>query len=89
MLAKILALVDFFAIGVVLLSAVLPLKVIIYGGGFLLAKGMFFTMTGNIISVLDIICAVLIILMGFGISNTVLLVIVVLFLLQKAFFSMF
>ncbi len=72
-----------------MLSAIMPQKMIVYTGGYLMFKGLFFGMAGNIVSVLDAICGIFVVLMAFGITNTFIIVVVILFLLQKALFSMF
>jgi len=89
LLVKLLGIFDFLAIFTVLLSGILPQKIIVYTGGYLLFKGMFFGMAGNWISIFDAICGVFVILLAFDISNTFIMVVMILFLLQKALFSMF
>ena len=88
MFYKLFALVDIIAILAVVASPLLPLKAILAAGLLLLFKGAFFAMRGDVLSLLDVVCGMCIAFLAFGIGNTILLVVVVLFLLQKVFFSM-
>jgi hypothetical protein len=84
---KIMGLVDVLAVVVILIGHILPQKMIIYSAGYLIAKGGFFAMTGNLMSILDVVCGVFIIMLAFGISFKVTNSFMVFFLVQKAFFS--
>ena len=87
MLVKLLGIMDLAAVIAVLLAPALPAKVIMYIAAFVIMKGLFFGMTRSIINLLDIVCGVLIALMAFHITSTPIIIIITLFLLQKAFFS--
>ena len=78
---------DLLAVIIVLLSPILPTKMVVYIAGFIIMKGLFFGMTGNIMSMLDIVCGICIVLLAFKLVSTTIMIIVVLFLLQKAFLS--
>jgi hypothetical protein len=84
---KVLALVDLFAAVSIIASAFLPQKAIIYAATYLIGKGGWFAMMGNLMSVLDIACGIAIVFMAFGITHPTIMLGILVFLLQKVFFS--
>ncbi len=88
MLLKLLGLFDLAAVMIILLSSVLPMKVVLYTGGLLVMKGLIFSLGGSLISLLDVLCGVLVILIAFKITSGIIILLVVLFLVQKALLSM-
>lgn len=89
MIVKILGFIDLLIVPIIFLSPHIPQKVVFYGAGYLITKGAFFGMAGDIASYIDILCGLYIILLGFGISWTFLNVIVIIYLMQKAILSFF
>jgi len=87
MLVKLLALLDLGAVIAVLAAPILPQKMMLYAGAYLMGKGGFFAMSGNIISILDVICGILILLLAFGISHSTINLFIIIFLIQKIIFS--
>ncbi|MBI4149890.1 hypothetical protein HY488_00640 [Candidatus Woesearchaeota archaeon] len=87
MLVKLLGIMDLAAVIIVLLSPALPTKIVLYVAAFIVMKGLFFGITRSIMNILDIVCGILIILMAFKITSLAIIIIVTVFLLQKAFFS--
>ena len=87
MLVKLLGVMDLAAVIIVLLAPALPQRMVIYVAIFIAMKGLLFGPLRSIMNLLDIVCGVLIALMAFGITSTLIIVLIVLFLLQKAFFS--
>lgn len=86
-LVKLLGIVDLIAVVAILAGAHLPQKFIIYSAGYLIAKGGFFGMTGSMLSWLDVVCGIFIILLAFGISFKIINMLILAFLIQKAFLS--
>lgn len=87
MLLKLLGVMDLLAVIVVLLSPALPSKIVLYVAVFIIMKGLFFGLTRSIINILDVVCGILIALMAFKITSLAIMIVITLFLLQKAFFS--
>ena len=87
MLVKLLGVMDLAAVVVVLLAPALPAKIILYVAAFIIMKGVFFGITRSIMNLLDVVCGVLIVLLAFNITSLPLIILITLFLLQKAFFS--
>ena len=87
MLVKLLGLIDLAAVFAVLLSPLLPARVLLVLGIFIILKGFTFGITRSVMNILDIVCGLLIILMAFKITSLTIIILVTLFLLQKAFFS--
>lgn len=87
MLLKLLGVMDLLAVFAVLLSPALPSKIILYVAVFIIMKGLLFGLTRSIVNTLDVICGLLIVLMAFKVTSLAIMVVVTLFLLQKAFFS--
>lgn len=78
---------DFYAILVILLAPIFPLKFILYGAGWLIVKGGLFAWAGNIVSFLDVGVGIYLLFVAFGVSSVILTVIAVLYLGQKILFS--
>lgn len=87
MLVKLLGFIDLAAVIAVLLSSILPTRVLLALGIFIILKGFTFGITRSVMNMLDIVCGVLIILMAFKITSLTIIILVTLFLLQKALFS--
>jgi len=87
-LHKLIGVVDLFAVVAVIASPILPTKLILLAGSLLLFKGAFFALQRDLISILDVICGFLILFLAFDVFSTIALIVVVLFLLQKIFFTM-
>ena len=94
MILKILGILDIF-VGMCFwlfgIFHILPDSFILLLGLFLLVKGVLFVFTLNIVSVLDVIAALIIIAASASeiVMPNVVVIIVALFLLQKGIFSMF
>jgi hypothetical protein len=86
--AKIMGVGDFIAIILILFAPVLPMKVILYGAAWLILKGGIFAMTGNIVSMLDVLCGLWTVALAFGAHSSTITIIVIIFLGQKVVFSM-
>ena len=76
------------AVLTVIASPVIPMRFILIIGALLVFKGGFFALQGDAISFLDVICGFLILFLAFDVFSTIIMIIVVLFLLQKIFFTM-
>ncbi|MBI2147068.1 hypothetical protein HYU19_01165 [Candidatus Woesearchaeota archaeon] len=87
MLVKLLGLADLAAVLVILAAPILPMNIIIYSAGYLIFKGGLFAINGNIISILDVVCGILTLLMAFDISSPFITLFMLVFLVQKVFFS--
>jgi hypothetical protein len=64
-----------------------PNKIILVLAIYIIIKGLFFLFTWDLASIIDIICGILILLSTYWIIPAILASIVIIFLLQKAFFS--
>lgn len=89
MIVKFLGGLDFLAVIVIFFSSIFPQKALMYAAGYLLFKGGFFAMGGDIASILDILCGIYVIFIAYGISSTVITVVVLIYLMQKVVFSLF
>ena len=87
MLVKILGLADVVAAIVILAAPILPTNILVYSAGYLIFKGGLFALSGNVISILDIICGIFTLLIAFDISHPIITLFVLVFLVQKVFFS--
>lgn len=65
-----------------------PDKIVLYAGIYLLIKGLFFVLTFDFASLLDIICAIIIIISIYTPVSLIISAIVIILLLQKGFFSL-
>jgi hypothetical protein len=87
MIAKLMGIGDIAgAVAIALLTispALLPKQIVLYIAGYLILKGGFFAFTGNMVSMIDVLCGIYIILLYFGVSVTLLSIFAVVFLLQK------
>ncbi len=89
MIIKILAIADILAIIALLGSSLLPQNIIILMGLYLIIKGLVFTLLyRNIISFLDSVCGFYLILAAFSFAHWIPTTIVLIYLGQKAFFSL-
>ena len=92
MLIKLMGIGDIIAaITAVIVAAfptVLPRAVVFYVAGYLIFKGGIFAFSGNLISYFDVFCGIYIILLTYGISITIVTILVVFFLIQKNVLSL-
>jgi len=88
MFRKLLGLADFGCVLLLLFTALFPDNFIHTGGTYLIMKGGLFAFLGDIVSFFDVGIGIYLLLMGLGISSTVLSVLAMLFLIQKAAFSL-
>jgi hypothetical protein len=65
-----------------------PDRIVLYAGIYLLIKGIFFILTLDFASLLDIICAIIIIASIYTPVSLIISAIVIILLLQKGFFSL-
>jgi|ETNmetMinimDraft_2_1059921.scaffolds.fasta_scaffold269888_1 hypothetical protein len=89
MIVKLLGGFDLIAVIIIFFSAIFPQKLILYAAGYLLFKGIIFAMGGDIASIIDVLCGVYVVLLSYGISSTLVTVIVLVYLVQKVAFSLF
>lgn len=87
MLIKLLGLADLAAVITIIAAPILPANIIIYSAGYLIFKGGLFAINGNIISVLDVVCGIFTLLLAFDISHPYITLFMLIFLVQKVFFS--
>ena len=88
MFAKIMGVGDFIAIILILFAPVLPMRIVLYGAAWLILKGGLFAITGNIVSMLDVLCGLWTVALAFGAHSSTITIIVIIFLGQKVVFSM-
>lgn len=81
------AIAAFFAINIFDKLGFFPDKIILIAGIVLLVKGIFFLIFMDFASIIDIICGIIIIISIFIPISQIISALVVIFLLQKAFFS--
>gem|GEM_PF-6919232 len=72
----------------ILFAPVFPKNIILYGAAWLIIKGGIFAYTGNIVSMIDVLCGFYAVALAFGAHSTLLTVVAVIFLAQKVVFSM-
>lgn len=93
MIVKLMGLGDLFSAVITMLAAAHPLtmpaNILSYAAGYLILKGGLFSLTGNAVSYLDVLCGINIILLGYGISLPLLTLFSVIFLTQKTAFAFF
>ena len=89
MIVKLLGGFDLIAVIVIFFSSIFPQKLLLYAAGYLLFKGMFFAMGGDIASIIDVLCGVYVVLISYGISSSFITVLVLIYLVQKVVFSLF
>ena len=90
LIIKILGSLDIFSAIMVWIGAVfhiIPTPLLLLIAFYLLAKGVFFLISADIASIIDIVCAVLIFLSLSFAMPVLVSIIVALFLLQKGIFS--
>jgi len=88
MFRKLLGLADLGCVLLLLFTALFPDNFIQTGATYLIMKGGIFAFLGDIVSFFDVGIGIYLLLMGLGISSSVLSVIAMLFLVQKAVFSL-
>lgn len=88
MIQKILGLGDLLCIFAILFAKFLPLQIIILAAFYLIIKGMVFALGGDIVSFMDIGIGIYLLLTTINISSTFVTTIAVIFLAQKAIFSL-
>ncbi|MBW2971225.1 hypothetical protein KY320_03635 [Candidatus Woesearchaeota archaeon] len=93
MLVKLMGLGDIFAAVMTIVATMHPVaaskQLIGYAAAYLVLKGGIFSLAGNIVSYIDVLCGVYIFLLSLGISLPLLTLFAVLFLVQKTAFSFF
>ena len=72
----------------ILFSTLFPATWLFTAGAYLVVKGGWFALLGNVISYLDVMIGVYLFLLSFGIGHGVLSIIAMLFLVQKGIVSM-
>lgn len=65
-----------------------PNSIVLFLAIYLIIKGFFFVLTWDLASTIDIICGILILLSIYISIPTVLSIIILIFIIQKAFFSL-
>ena len=88
MLIKILGVGDLITGIIVALSSIFPKGIILLGAKWLIIKGGFFALTGNMVSFIDVFCGVYVIFLAFGYNVTSLTILVAIWVFQKAIFSL-
>ncbi|MBS3152125.1 hypothetical protein J4230_01805 [Candidatus Woesearchaeota archaeon] len=89
MIIKILALADILTIISLLGVSLLPQKLVLAMAIYLMLKGLVFILIGSLFpNFIDMLCGFYIIFAAFGITHWIPTVIVILFIGQKAFFSL-
>ena len=89
MIVKLLGLLDLVVAIILAASNSLPNIIVKQAGFYLTLKGLFFSLTGDFASIIDFFVGIYIIISSFGVQNTIVSLIVFLYLLQKAIFSLF
>ncbi|MGB9748866.1 MAG: hypothetical protein ACP5OZ_01860 [Candidatus Woesearchaeota archaeon] len=84
---KVLGVLDLAVAIVLSCSTFLSASIVKQAGIYLLLKGVLFSFSGDIASILDILSAIYIIVLSFGISSPFISIIVFVYLLQKALYS--
>jgi len=86
---RILGLIDLTCVLLILFSSLFPENWLMAGGGYLILKGGLFGLLGDIVSYFDLIVGLyLLLIVALGLSSTVVSVVAMLFLVQKAVFSL-
>ena len=88
MFVRLLGVGDLFTGIVVALSTVFPKAIILIGAKWLIIKGGFFALTGNMASFIDVFFGIYVIFLAFGYGVTSLTVVTSIWVLQKAIFSL-
>ena len=88
MFIKVLGVIDLIAAVSLLLSSILPKEWVLLMGIYLLLKGGFFLLSGDLMSLLDVAVAIYFIFVANEISMVVVTALATLFLLQKGAFSL-
>ncbi len=88
MIIKLFGVIDFVIAAVLIFSFILPSNIIFYASGYLILKGGFFALGGNLVSWIDVLCGLYLFLISLGVSFTLITVIFVIYLLQKSLFSL-
>lgn len=85
---RLLGIADMICVLFILFTALFPENWLHTGATYLVIKGGVFGLLGDIVSFFDAGIGVYLLLLGLGISSTVISVIAMLFLVQKAVFSL-
>lgn len=90
MIVKLFGFADLLAVIALLAASILPKELVIIMALYLIIKGVFFTITGGsyLPNLFDVFSGFYLVSAAFGFSHWILNVIVVIFLLQKAFVSL-
>ena len=90
MILKLLAFADILVILSILGASILPQKLVILMGIYLIIKGLTFIFLGGLFpNFFDMLIGFYLILVAFSLSHWIFTVIAIIFLGQKAFFSLF
>jgi len=85
---KCLGILDLGCVLLILFTALFPQNWITIGATYLIIKGGLFALLGNIVSFFDAAIGIYLFLIALGVSSTILSVLAMLFLVQKAVFSL-
>lgn len=94
MISKMLGIVDFAAVSIFIINLFdkfgwFPNSLVVAIGAYLIIKGIFFALILDFASFIDIFCGIIIVLSANFNMPWLLSAFVIIFLLQKAFFSIF
>jgi hypothetical protein len=84
---KLLGIFDLVVAIILSCSSFLPVSIVKQAGIYLLLKGVLFSFSGDIASIFDIFSAIYILILSFGISSPFISIVVFVYLLQKALYS--
>ena len=87
MFIKLLGVLDLLVGMSLLFSSILPVEWVVGAALYLLIKGGLFLLLGDWMSMMDMLVAIYVGLVGYGFANAVLTALASLFLLQKGAFS--
>ena len=89
MIIKMLGFADLLSIVALLAASILPKSLITIMAAYLIIKGLFFVLTGGVFpSFFDILSGIYLVTAANGITHWIPTTLVVIFLLQKSFFSL-
>ena len=89
MLLKLLGIADLLALIALFLATYLPQSLVIFMAIYLIAKGLIFTLMGDLVSLADVFTGLYIISASYGISHWSITLIITILILQKSIISIF
>ena len=89
MLLKLMGIADVLAVIAMFLAAYLPQSLVIIMALYLILKGIFFTLMGDMISLVDVFAGIYLASASFGASHWIMTLILTVIILQKAIVSIF